>query len=81
MASVSFVLRLVCALAALLLCLHVGARATPLDVEESFEREVRAPKAKFIRFGRAGQKFIRFGRSSEGMTGPDTAFPSYYLPL
>jgi len=33
---------------------------------QSLERGVRAPKAKFIRFGRAtgGQKFIRFGRSS-----------------
>ena len=31
---------------------------------QSLERGVRAPKAKFIRFGRSGQKFIRFGRNS-----------------
>lgn len=32
----------------------------------SYDRPARAPKAKFIRFGRAGQKFIRFGRSGAG---------------
>jgi len=35
-----------------------------VDAEsDGFERDARAPKPKFIRFGRAGQKFIRFGRS------------------
>ncbi|CAD6187397.1 unnamed protein product [Caenorhabditis auriculariae] len=33
------------------------------DDEATYQREVRAPKPKFIRFGRAGAKFIRFGRS------------------
>lgn len=30
---------------------------------EKYQRIARAPKPKFIRFGRAGAKFIRFGRS------------------
>uniref|UniRef100_A0A1I7YML7 Uncharacterized protein n=1 Tax=Steinernema glaseri TaxID=37863 RepID=A0A1I7YML7_9BILA len=34
-----------------------------LALGESLERDARAPRQKFIRFGRAGQKFIRFGRS------------------
>ena len=34
------------------------------DTNEWFGRDARAPKPKFIRFGRAGQKLIRFGRSS-----------------
>ncbi|KAK0405121.1 hypothetical protein QR680_017805 [Steinernema hermaphroditum] len=34
-----------------------------LALGQSLERDSRAPRQKFIRFGRAGQKFIRFGRS------------------
>ncbi|KAI1730264.1 FMRFamide-like neuropeptides 5 [Ditylenchus destructor] len=34
---------------------------------DGFDRDARAPKPKFIRFGRAGQKFIRFGRSGNTM--------------
>ncbi|CAP39298.1 Protein CBR-FLP-5 [Caenorhabditis briggsae] len=30
---------------------------------DQYQRVARAPKPKFIRFGRAGAKFIRFGRS------------------
>ena len=44
------------------------------DDDASYERNQRAPKAKFIRFGRAGQKFIRFGRSNGGVPNEDMAY-------
>uniref|UniRef100_A0A1I7RKK4 Uncharacterized protein n=2 Tax=Bursaphelenchus xylophilus TaxID=6326 RepID=A0A1I7RKK4_BURXY len=72
-------LRSLCLRLFAVLCLVVlMVSAAPVDESEGYLREARAPKAKFIRFGRAGQKFIRFGRG--GAYGPGTAFPSdlYY---
>uniref|UniRef100_A0A7E4VVJ9 Uncharacterized protein n=1 Tax=Panagrellus redivivus TaxID=6233 RepID=A0A7E4VVJ9_PANRE len=47
------------------LCFLVLIAALLLDCNaQSLERGIRAPKNKFIRFGRSGQKFIRFGRNS-----------------
>ncbi|CAD5228630.1 unnamed protein product [Bursaphelenchus okinawaensis] len=67
----SLVLRLFAVLCIVALMIVSSA---PVDDLEGYAREARAPKAKFIRFGRAGQKFIRFGRG--GAYGPETAFPS-----
>ncbi|KAI1718941.1 FMRFamide-like neuropeptide 5 [Ditylenchus destructor] len=51
-----------------------SVRAAPTEQQQDavqelngFDRDARAPKPKFIRFGRAGQKFIRFGRSGNTM--------------
>nr|AUX13156.1 AFP-15 [Ascaris suum] len=47
---------------ALALCL---LQVTTSQLSETFDRDERSPKQKFIRFGRAGSaRFIRFGRSS-----------------
>jgi len=50
-------------LAFALACLILSVVCAEDPATDSYERPARAPKAKFIRFGRAGQKFIRFGRS------------------
>uniref|UniRef100_A0A8R1DQH8 Uncharacterized protein n=1 Tax=Caenorhabditis japonica TaxID=281687 RepID=A0A8R1DQH8_CAEJA len=42
---------------------------------DKYERIARAPKPKFIRFGRAGAKFIRFGRA-----GPSTWEDGFQVP-
>ncbi|CCD62795.2 GAKFIRF-amide [Caenorhabditis elegans] len=44
-------------------CVSAQSSAEDADYLEKYQRIARAPKPKFIRFGRAGAKFIRFGRS------------------
>ncbi|CAB3400188.1 unnamed protein product [Caenorhabditis bovis] len=43
-------------------------------IADRFQRIARAPKPKFIRFGRAGAKFIRFGRAGAN------SWESNYVP-
>ncbi|KAI3420445.1 hypothetical protein GPALN_003742 [Globodera pallida] len=52
--------------AILLLCIQSSEQQIQADSDMDgwFDRQLRVPKPKFIRFGRAGQKLIRFGRSS-----------------
>ncbi|KAH7703894.1 FLP-5 protein [Aphelenchoides avenae] len=60
--------------------------AAPLVEDEqalgdAFFRDARAPKPKFIRFGKRAAKFIRFGRSSYDYGDSDLVdyVPSEYL--
>ncbi|CAI2357904.1 unnamed protein product [Caenorhabditis sp. 36 PRJEB53466] len=43
---------------------------------DKYQRIARAPKPKFIRFGRAGAKFIRFGRAGASTWEDGYAAPS-----
>ncbi|CAI5454534.1 unnamed protein product [Caenorhabditis angaria] len=43
---------------------------------DKYQRIARAPKPKFIRFGRAGAKFIRFGRSGANTWDDEYVAPS-----
>ncbi|KAI6221358.1 FMRFamide-related peptide [Aphelenchoides fujianensis] len=70
--------RVLCLLVVFCLVFAFCAEAAPIDEEESFQRDARAPKAKFIRFGRAGQKLIRFGRSHGMPVEPSEQYMNYW---
>uniref|UniRef100_A0A1I7TRC5 FMRFamide-related neuropeptides n=1 Tax=Caenorhabditis tropicalis TaxID=1561998 RepID=A0A1I7TRC5_9PELO len=56
----------------------VSAQSSEEDAEylDKYQRIARAPKPKFIRFGRAGAKFIRFGRAGANTWEDGYAQPS-----
>ncbi|TKR58435.1 hypothetical protein L596_029879 [Steinernema carpocapsae] len=70
----------------ILLFFVVALVAVQEAVGKNMERDARAPKPKFIRFGRGGggQKFIRFGRSGAArqvLNPQDIYANQFYDPL